>query len=707
MNLISLFLLFLCISLSFSSNEFLRDLESLEDVKNEIVWAVHEEFLNSSYLHELQYEELLNADIDDPIYNQQFYYIPIIPPQEIIDYRKSLPPSYIRFLPTSRLATIDQGMTAARLVRQNYSVSNISYKRAHPSLHYFKCLEYLGFSTHGPYWPTIYPKETTFSYKEKSTPIKANLYMSKTRLNYTLLNEEAFMHENEDIKVPYSNEFEEIQTILNNNPQTSLSNNLNIHHSKFRHAVDFFEKTRTKYYRGNYLVWAKYGIITITGSVMFDNDTYIGEDSCLSLKENTESHFDFLYGYLRKKNISIKYLHSIDNVITSKKYYRDYTSISYNSWPNYQRATDFKRVDKVFLLDALWDHNYYHILVDLLPRVTYYLDFLRKNPDIKIHIYKFDFYKFHPSLGPNFSKIRKKILKFIKINYNRVVFGEVIAKHIFIPRPTRCYFSVSNPYELLNVRSQIIESVIENLAIHPSVLKKSNFLTGLNNLTDVLNINHPIIMAIRDKKFFFKNYQYYNNKVFEVSRNQKEEDKIILISQRYRDVTSERNWNDQTFNLLVNSFKTFFPKYKIILTNDKGKYDSIDNISSDVLNYARADIIVSSHGASQTNIMFAKENTLIVEINGRGVDNILPVCGYFTNLGAVFSHHHLSYIHRFHSNDTVDFNYIARETLLYYSSLMTRNTNISNTKKLEFDSNFNHSYPFLYYKINNVKHFEV
>ena len=47
-------------------------------------------------------------------------------------------------------------------------------------------------------------------------------------------------------------------------------------------------------------------------------------------------------------------------------------------------------VEKVFVLTALWDHNYHHFLLDSVVKLIRYLPFLLKYPDIKIHIRRFE-----------------------------------------------------------------------------------------------------------------------------------------------------------------------------------------------------------------------------------------------------------------------------------------------------------------------------
>lgn len=49
-------------------------------------------------------------------------------------------------------------------------------------------------------------------------------------------------------------------------------------------------------------------------------------------------------------------------------------------------SSPIKRHKKVFIITAGWDSNYHHFMLDSLSRLIRHIDFLKANPDIKIHI---------------------------------------------------------------------------------------------------------------------------------------------------------------------------------------------------------------------------------------------------------------------------------------------------------------------------------
>lgn len=42
--------------------------------------------------------------------------------------------------------------------------------------------------------------------------------------------------------------------------------------------------------------------------------------------------------------------------------------------------------EKVLVINGYFDSNYHHFLIDSLTRISRHLEFLRSNPDIKIHV---------------------------------------------------------------------------------------------------------------------------------------------------------------------------------------------------------------------------------------------------------------------------------------------------------------------------------
>ena len=63
--------------------------------------------------------------------------------------------------------------------------------------------------------------------------------------------------------------------------------------------------------------------------------------------------------------------------------------------------------------------SFFHFMVEQLPRLTAYIDFLKDNPQVLIHIQD--------------SGVLKEILQYLGLNPSRVVTGEIRASILYAP----------------------------------------------------------------------------------------------------------------------------------------------------------------------------------------------------------------------------------------------------------------------------------
>src|SRR5690348_13085773 len=49
-----------------------------------------------------------------------------------------------------------------------------------------------------------------------------------------------------------------------------------------------------------------------------------------------------------------------------------------------------QRVERAFVIDALWDFNYHHFLADSVARLISNLRYLQRHPDVKVHVRAFE-----------------------------------------------------------------------------------------------------------------------------------------------------------------------------------------------------------------------------------------------------------------------------------------------------------------------------
>jgi hypothetical protein len=105
------------------------------------------------------------------------------------------------------------------------------------------------------------------------------------------------------------------------------------------------------------------------------------------------------------------------------------------------------RYSKVFVISASWDHNYHHFLIDSLSRLVRHLDYLRGNPEVRIHIRRFDQYA-KQSRAEAGHKLRRLLGEFLGLDSSRFVSGVVLADEVMLPRAVKCNYPIASAYEV-------------------------------------------------------------------------------------------------------------------------------------------------------------------------------------------------------------------------------------------------------------------
>lgn len=93
---------------------------------------------------------------------------------------------------------------------------------------------------------------------------------------------------------------------------------------------------------------------------------------------------------------------------------------------------------RVFVITSTWDHNYHHFIVDSLVRLARSYKFLMDNPDIYIHIRRYEQYAKRESFINGAIALRKGLLELIGISYDRVISGPVFAGEVYLPTAPVC-----------------------------------------------------------------------------------------------------------------------------------------------------------------------------------------------------------------------------------------------------------------------------
>ena len=92
---------------------------------------------------------------------------------------------------------------------------------------------------------------------------------------------------------------------------------------------------------------------------------------------------------------------------------------------------------ELFVMTQFWGQSFFHKIVEVMPRVAPYVDFLRANPGIEIH-------------APEDRSQVSQMLQMLGIDPVRVVTGVTRAKLVYLPQGTPCGFPDARGIQLLS-----------------------------------------------------------------------------------------------------------------------------------------------------------------------------------------------------------------------------------------------------------------
>jgi len=104
--------------------------------------------------------------------------------------------------------------------------------------------------------------------------------------------------------------------------------------------------------------------------------------------------------------------------------------------------------DEVIALSQYWGEGTFHGMIEVLPRISLYINFLRRNPQIKI-------------LASSRHGRLMELLAILGFNKERIIIGTSRAKLLYLPRPTMC--GSANIQEIQVISFLFRKYIIENL----------------------------------------------------------------------------------------------------------------------------------------------------------------------------------------------------------------------------------------------------
>jgi hypothetical protein len=130
--------------------------------------------------------------------------------------------------------------------------------------------------------------------------------------------------------------------------------------------------------------------------------------------------------------------------------------------------------DEVFVAAMTSANNYYHRLIEQLPRVAPYVEFLRRNPTIRIHVMLSGPAKSNAKVTASRESLTAKLLVAMGIPDagDRIVSGLVRATVAYVPRYAECLWS--RPVELQIMSHQLRRHTRSNLFSGGSAVSSSS-----------------------------------------------------------------------------------------------------------------------------------------------------------------------------------------------------------------------------------------
>lgn len=433
--------------------------------------------------------------------------------------------------------------------------------------------------------------------------------------------------------------------------------------------------------RAFYISYIRGGFVHPSGAVGAACGYYMGEECCENRWDYANEWYSNCQNELKKQNLTWDSLWDLDLPPEQRHWLIENCTDHRDLGLPYNGRVDShipKIVSKVFVIPALWDYNYHHFIADSLARLAHSLRYLRRNPDVFIHVRNFEIYDHmryrDTKYAENANLMRCRLLELLGINCSRVITGMVLAEDVIIPRCTRCAYSLSNPNEIKLLRKLLIQASVAKVKEifphnyfqqfipslqsqhrqHPHHKAQQEIITQqMHLLPEPAHVPGSHVYAAKYAK------QKYTHSKSSISKNgrRKLEEIIVpskaspprnltmIILHRWSPRTTDRDWDDNTLADVSKALKAHFPNHHQVILSSKATNSPDYCLACDILQFARADIVVGAHGAGMTNLMFLPPHALLIEIVGEFKDVNMPVCGYYGPMSSMFGVHHFLYVH--------------------------------------------------------------
>ena len=309
--------------------------------------------------------------------------------------------------------------------------------------------------------------------------------------------------------------------------------------------------------------------------------------------------------------------------------------------------TNLMRYKRVITMAANWDHNYHHIMVDSLARIVRLLPFLRKNPDVYIHIRRFEMFV-PPENRASGEQIRNRVFDLLGIDTKRLIWGPVLADQVILPAAMPC--------------NQVMLRPLEQRLLAKELIERAKVVTSTSTSTTA---------STKNKK---------PNKMVIIQRWIPDDNETMV--EEYRD------WPDSVYEAVIDVFTKKFPELELVRMSNKPQTATNNNNSSGsslgntlsladhIMIYQDTALLVGAHGAGLHNMIFLPPGAMVVEIAAKYDARILPVCGYHGPLATIFGVHHFVHYYdtkiRLDPPVLMDYPRVASEAREFYDEIRNK-----------------------------------
>ena len=250
----------------------------------------------------------------------------------------------------------------------------------------------------------------------------------------------------------------------------------------------------------------------------------------------------------------------------------------------------FRKYDKVFVMTQYDDTQIGQFILEALPKLVYHLDYIRSNPDVKIH---YGFSKL--AVLPDFV-LPNLYLRWLGLEH-RLVNGTIYANEVMMPREGGCQDVSYNAWEALTMRQRFIQ------------------MTDLDPRSAAIPKIPRLLVLTRTAGKFMQNQ--YDHKV--------------------------RSWPKGKFVPdLLSALKVAFPELSVELFSDADEA-LMTCQPCQIRLFSTARVVIGHHGAGLTNTLYMPQGGIVVEVSTFIDSRNVPGIGIFPTVANVVGLNHFSY----------------------------------------------------------------